>query len=464
MAVNHVVAVLYWYRTTSLYVGLRCQFIRIRYIDTTGHIWVEGLVAESGKRYACAPQCCLHSQFTLVSVLPFQVGVVLGCGGLCIVGIEGPAVGGGAWCEGQFVAIGGGWIQDGKGGLLDRLSPTAEDRQVADSLPPVLPEDVLGIDARRHVCHGAVFRTLYHGDVRAESCPQMQGGASAHGHGELVFQKECHVVHEGQFVVAVLPPCGCHAHVFVIEASSQVSATGKFRSQQDGVHCLAPTPCPVGLCLHGIRQGLGVGKGAHIPVTRRAKDDVGIGILLVEFTYVISCLGGMDVWLCRGRTLVGVRLVHLVAIRHGGLQGEVRYPRLVQKPVEFHVATEHVVARLCVCILELVGVGLRVVSAYVSSQGCGKAERMPQSVLEGVGVGQVHVVAHVCRMWRCKIAYRTCMLGIGVKRTSLSSKVETLAKGNGLGLRLHHQFHHEGSASLAGVYLHHTVGQVAVLH
>ena len=316
MAVNHVVAVLCGYGAPCLYVGLRGQFVCIRGVDASAHVGVEGLVAESGKRYACAPQCCLHSQFTLVSVLPFQVGVVLGCSGLCIVGIEGPAVGGGAWCEGQFVAIGGGWIQDGKGGLLDRLSPTAEDRQVADSLPPVLPEDVLGIDARRHVCHGAVFRTLYHGDVRAESCPQMQGGESAHGHGELVFQKECHVVHEGQFVVAVLPPCGCHAHVFVIEASSQVSATGKFRSQQDGVHCLAPTPCPVGLCLYGICQGFGVGKGAHIPVTRRAKDDVGIGVLPVEFAYVIPCLGGMDVWLCRGGTLVGIRLVYLVAIRH----------------------------------------------------------------------------------------------------------------------------------------------------
>ena len=63
----------------------------------------------------------------------------------------------------------------------------------------------------------------------------------------------------------------------------------------------------------------------------------------------------------------------------------------------------------------------------VSSQGCGKAEGMPHVVLEGVGIGQVHVVAHICRVWRGQVGNGARMLGIDIQRSCLTAKIETLA-------------------------------------
>ena len=461
LAVDRVDAVGGGDRAAGLQIGLRRQAVGERGIDRAAHVGVEGPVAVERHREARAEDRGLDADLALERILPLQIGVSERGRGLRVVGVEGGSVGRRAGSKGQAVAVRRCGIEHHERGLLDRLAPAAVEAQVAHRRLPVLPKDVFGIQTRREGRHGAVGRLPDPRDVAAQAARQAERRAAADRQGDLLLGEERKVVHERQQVVTVFAPRRGIAQVVVVEPAPEVSARRELRPGHRLAPHAAPVARPVGLGLERIAQRFGVGARERVPIARGAQDDPGRGVVVVVLRDVVTRLGGVDAGLRRGAAPVLVHLGEAVAVRYGALQGEVGDPPLVEQPGKLHGTPHGPVARPRIGLLELVGVGLGVVSAEVARRRKGQLQGAVLRIVKGSRVGDVQIVAVVGRIGRSDVGDRTGPLHIEVEDAPADH--EALAQGDLLGLRLGRHLDDERGFALARADLHDAVRQVAVL-
>ena len=120
----------------------------------------------------------------------------------------------------------------------------------------------------------------------------------------------------------------------------------------------------------------------------------------------------MKIGLSRCRRGVDIALGALVGIREGGLQTDVEHASTtcIAKPIELYVATQQVVALSLVGVAKGVGIGLRVVTAYVACEARRKVEG-GAAKLKGPAIGGRQCVARIGGVRRSEVGERTSMLG-----------------------------------------------------